>query len=93
MEIDSDDHKKRARVPNKVSIRENVSGSPDTGTPEQKRLKNDDSDTTSVVTAVNRELFPKHKQSEIQEHASDADNEDDTYRSTFQSRAQDYNTV
>jgi len=37
MEIDSEDHKKCARIPNNVSIRENPPnpGSPDTGTPEQ----------------------------------------------------------
>jgi len=93
MEIDQEDQKKRARVPYNVSIQEPNPGSPETSTPEQKRLKNDDSDTTSVATVVNRELFPEPKANETQEHPSDADNDDDTDHSTFPTSAQDYNPV
>jgi len=59
MEVDHEDHKKCARVPNKVSIKETAStpGSPETGSPDQKCHKNDESDT-SVTTVVNWELFP-----------------------------------
>jgi len=92
-EIDQDKHKKCARIPNNVSIKDPINASPNTGTPEQKRLKNDESDTTSVATVVNRKLFPEPKPAETHEHALDVDNEDDTDRSTFPSGAQDYNQV
>jgi len=46
-----------------------------------------------VITTINCELFPKPKLAELQEHALDADNEDDTDWSTFPLGAQDYNLV
>jgi len=93
MDIDQDEHKKHACIPNNVSIKEPNPGSPDTGTPEQKCLKNDDLETTSVATAVNCKLFPEPKATEIQEHPSNANNEDDMDWSTFPNEAQDYNLV
>jgi len=66
MDIDHNEHKKCACIPNNVSIKEPNPGSTDTGTPEQKHLKNDD--TTSVAMAVNCKLFPELKATEIQEH-------------------------
>jgi len=55
--------------------------------------QNEKLDNTSVLTTINHELFPKPKLTEIQEHASDANNEEDTNHSTSPSSAQDYNPI
>ena len=93
MDIDQVEHKKHAHIPNNVSIQELNPGSPDTGTPKQKWLKNDELDTTSVATVINHKLFPKPKAAETQEYPSNVDNEDNMDQSTFPTGAQDFNLV